>query len=477
MYWRMYSGHNCTNYAAYRMIKAGMPNERPWSGGGNASEWGLQMSRITDQRPSVGAIAWWGRYSNGSGSAGHVAYVERVVSATEIVISEDSWGGTFHWRRITKDSGRWPTGFIHFVDKTITNTTAPRIVGTPQVGTALTATTGRWKPSGEKFSYQWYADGAAITGASRQSFTPTAAQEGARLTVTVTVKRAGYNPATATTAATEPVARGEFTIEAPPTISGDPMVDEVLTAAPARFSPAPTTTLYRWLADGERIDGAAGRTLTLTPAVVGKKIQVTAAARAEGYRNRPARSERVGPVVIGAIAVTQPYAVSGRPRVGEELTVTPGRHAPSDAVPSYQWLRDGAPISGATGTSYSVSGEDLGAQISLRVTLTRRNYAPAVQSVQVPGHVTTSSATAVAALGKPGRAVVKVRVTAPGVTAATGRVTVRVGTREVRAWLTDGRVRVVVRDVVPGHRTVRVSYDGTASIDASRGSTTVRVLR
>src|SRR5687767_3844799 len=65
MYWRMYSGHNCTNYAAYRVIKAGGPAERPWSGGGNASEWGLQMRNITDQRPSVGAIAWWGRYSNG----------------------------------------------------------------------------------------------------------------------------------------------------------------------------------------------------------------------------------------------------------------------------------------------------------------------------------------------------------------------------------------------------------------------------
>ena len=36
MYWLMYSGHNCTNYAAYRMIKGGMSNERPWSGGGNA---------------------------------------------------------------------------------------------------------------------------------------------------------------------------------------------------------------------------------------------------------------------------------------------------------------------------------------------------------------------------------------------------------------------------------------------------------
>ena len=48
MYWRMYSGHNCTNYAAYRMVSSGLPNVRPWTGGGNATYWGTSMSRITD---------------------------------------------------------------------------------------------------------------------------------------------------------------------------------------------------------------------------------------------------------------------------------------------------------------------------------------------------------------------------------------------------------------------------------------------
>ncbi len=129
MYWRMYSGHNCTNYAAYRMIKAGMSNDRPWDGSGMAYNWGYAMARITNTRPSVGAVAWWDRYDGGIGSSGHVAYVERVVSADEIVISEDSWSGDFHWRTITRDSGRWPTGFIHFVDKTVQNTAAPTITG------------------------------------------------------------------------------------------------------------------------------------------------------------------------------------------------------------------------------------------------------------------------------------------------------------------------------------------------------------
>ena len=67
MYWRMYSGHNCTNYAAYRMIKAGMSNERPWDGSGMAYNWGYAMARITNTRPErrrgrvVGPLRRWHR--------------------------------------------------------------------------------------------------------------------------------------------------------------------------------------------------------------------------------------------------------------------------------------------------------------------------------------------------------------------------------------------------------------------------------
>jgi hypothetical protein len=43
-----------------------------------------------------------------------VAYVEKVVSPTEIIVSQDSWGGDFSWARITKDGKGWPNGFVHF---------------------------------------------------------------------------------------------------------------------------------------------------------------------------------------------------------------------------------------------------------------------------------------------------------------------------------------------------------------------------
>ncbi len=47
---------------------------------------------------------------------GDVAYVERVVSPSEIYVSEDNWGGDFRWRKITRSGGRWPQGFIHLKD-------------------------------------------------------------------------------------------------------------------------------------------------------------------------------------------------------------------------------------------------------------------------------------------------------------------------------------------------------------------------
>lgn len=477
MYWRMYSGHNCTNYAAYRMIQAGMSSERPWSGSGMAYNWGHAMSRITDGRPAVGAIAWWDRYEGGIGSSGHVAYVEKVVSADEIIISEDSWSGDFHWRRITRNSGRWPSGFIHFVDKAVQNTTPPTITGTAQVGEELTATRGGWVQGAKvTISWQWLADGTPIAGATKKRFVPTAAEKGKRLTVAVTARRDGFTPATVSSAPTEPVQRGTFTVLAPPTITGDPTVDEVLTATPATWSPASDNPLYRWKADGVLIEEATGPTLTLTRDLLGKKIVVATHGRGPGYKNSPVRSAPVGPVVIGRIVKSAPTTVAGRARVGAVLTATPGPVQPADAAASYQWLRDGAPIEGATAATYAVTAADLGAVLSVRVTRTRRNYADLVETARIDGRVVAKPTVDLTTRARPRRAVVKVAVGTPEIT-VTGDVTVKVGRQSVTATLTGGRARVVVKGLAPGVRKVRVRYAGDGPILAAQARTTVRVQR
>ena len=102
-----------------------MPNTRPWDGGGNATYWGSYMTNITDDTPTVGSVAWWRAGVYPAGSAGHVAYVEKVISPTEIIVSQDSWGGDFSWARITKSGSGWPSGFVHFNDVKLTNTARP----------------------------------------------------------------------------------------------------------------------------------------------------------------------------------------------------------------------------------------------------------------------------------------------------------------------------------------------------------------
>ena len=112
-YWSQYTGHNCTNYVGYRLVANGLPNRRPSTLSGNAYNWGPSFGTQTDGNPAVGAVAWWDQsYS----STGHVAYVEKVISPDEILVSEDNWGGDFRWRRVTRTGGRWPQGFIHLND-------------------------------------------------------------------------------------------------------------------------------------------------------------------------------------------------------------------------------------------------------------------------------------------------------------------------------------------------------------------------
>ena len=217
MYWRMYSGHNCTNYVAYRMIQAGMSTERPWSGSGNAYNWGLAMRNITDQRPAVGAVAWWNRNVPGAGSVGHVAYVEKVVSSTVIIVSQDSWGGDFSWKRIDKGDSGWPSGFIHFRDRNmLQNVSRPVLPAAVRVGVPIRLRIGTWKPGGNKYTYQWMADGRAIRGATTYRFTPLPRHLGTKLTAKVTATRAGQSAVSAVSNATAAVAPGTLTSTADP---------------------------------------------------------------------------------------------------------------------------------------------------------------------------------------------------------------------------------------------------------------------
>ncbi len=475
MYWRMYSGHNCTNYVAYRMVKAGMPNVRPWSGGGNATYWGREMADITDQQPRVGAVAWWRANVPGAGSAGHVAYVEKVISPTEIIISEDSWGGDFHWRKLSKGTG-WPTGFIHFVDKTIDNLTPPTVTGTPQVDMPLTASPGTWKPEAE-VRYQWMVNGAAIPGATEPTYTPVAQLRGRPLEVKVTATHKKFAPTSITVPAPTKVAPGQFESAEAPVVTGDPFVNQTLTATPGAWSPAPDESEIRWRADNITIEGATGPSLTLTKELVGKEITAVSVAWRDGYKKAIRKSEPTEPVVLGEIKVEQPFQAAGRNRVGSRMWIVPGTFTPADATVTYTWLRDGVVVPEATSASYDVTAADAGSRITAVVTISKPKYEPRVARFVLGGPVTTKPTLDVTTVGKRGSAVVVVEIAAPGVNNPGGKVTVRIGKKKVTAHPSGGRVRVRLDDLRAIRHKVWISYGGTSIVERARTSAYVRVLR
>lgn len=93
------------------------------------------------------------------------------------------------------------------------------------------------------------------------------------------------------------------------------------------------------------------------------------------------------------------------------------------------------------------------------------------------GLIRTPSTVNVKAAGKRGKAVVNILVTAVGATRPPGEVVVKIGKVKVTARVKEGRARVVVPDLEPGRRLVKVHFTGTTVVEAGRGSDTVQIKK
>ena len=161
-------------------------------------------------------------------------------------------------------------------------TTGPTatISGTVRQGQTLMADEGTPVPTQDSFTYEWFADGATIGGATAKTFVPTSAQVGKKITVTVTAIKAGLNDASDTSPETVPVI-GIFAPGPKASIDGLARVGSTLYARPGSPSPTPTSFVYRWYADGKLVGTA--RTLKLALAHHGKRIQVRIYAVKPGF--------------------------------------------------------------------------------------------------------------------------------------------------------------------------------------------------
>lgn len=85
---------------------------------------------------------------------------------------------------------------------------------------------------------------------------------------------------------------------ADPTISGDALLGETLTAAAGTSDPDTATIAFQWTRDGADIAGATGASFRVGAADIGKAIAVRATASAPGFTDTSATSQPVVPVEV-----------------------------------------------------------------------------------------------------------------------------------------------------------------------------------
>ncbi|GAA3537967.1 carboxypeptidase regulatory-like domain-containing protein [Nocardioides daeguensis] len=254
------------------------------------------------------------------------------------------------------------------------NRTAPSIAGTSQVGVALEVSTGDWEPSPADTTYRWLSDGEPIADATTSRFTPGAEHVGTTISVEMTLSRSGYESTTATAATSAPVAPGVIVNEQRPVISGPTRVGETLTTDGGSWDLDDVDLGYQWRRDGEAIADATGPSYVLVPADAQAAISVVVTAAKAGYAPTSRASVATDPITYDVVHNVTPPTVSGDATVGETLVATAGEWDQDDVAVTWQWLRDGEVVAGATGPSRTLVAADLGTRISVRATAAKATY-------------------------------------------------------------------------------------------------------
>ena len=262
------------------------------------------------------------------------------------------------------------------------------IAGDAKVGETLTATAHDADGVPANVNYGWFAGSTPLgTGAT---YTVKPADKGKTITVKAIYTDGAGHAEVVSSDPTAEVSDAAPTPQPPQppatnhepvgsvTITGDAKVGETLTASnDLKDDDGMGQITYRWFADGKEIGQGASYTLQDTDK--GKTITVKAE-----YTDGKGTAETVESAKTAEVAdngqtpppqppTPQPtnhagtVAITGDAKVGGTLTATVNDDDgfAQDKV-SYQWLRDGKPIDGATASTYQLTAADAGHKISVQ---------------------------------------------------------------------------------------------------------------
>ncbi|WP_165065991.1 cell wall-binding repeat-containing protein [Marisediminicola senii] len=228
----------------------------------------------------------------------------------------------------------------------LTAAPTPSVAGTATEGQRLTVNAGSWAPSPVTLAYQWRANGVPISGATGGSYTLTALDVGAAITVTVTGSRSGYNSAVRTSAATAAV-KTRLSVSR---ISGSDRY-AVANAISQRAFPGGADTVY--LVTGAKYPDA----LSAAPAAISQDAPLLLTAPGELVPSVRDEIRRLGPdtvVVVGGPASVSDAVMASLREIAPTVRRIdgPDRFSASRAIADYAFGDGAASAYVSTGTNF-----------------------------------------------------------------------------------------------------------------------------
>ncbi len=217
--------------------------------------------------------------------------------------------------------------------------------------------------------YQWLAAGTVIPGATGSTLRLTQAQVGKSITVKASYTDLQGTAESVTSSATTAVVNVNDAPTGSVLITGTAIQGQTLTASNTIGDIDGLGAIsYQWLSDGTLISGVTGPNYTLGQTDVGKAISVNA-SYIDGFNTTENVTSSATSLVIhqnnapnGGVSITG-IATQNAVLFANVSTLT---DLDGVGVINYQWLANGSEITGATGSSYTLSQSQVGKSITVK---------------------------------------------------------------------------------------------------------------
>jgi hypothetical protein len=279
--------------------------------------------------------------------------------------------------------------------ESLSNNSPPHVEGHGKVGEEIVCGAGSWTGNSVSFEFEWLSNGVPV--ATGNPYRVTVEDEGSSITCVVIAKTGGEPPEVA-----EEESFNSVTIEGArgsgpknvelPKVSGTVAVGQTLTCEPGTWNgTSPIGYTYEWLRDGTpMVPADTSEQYKVAKTDEGHQLACTVTAtNTAGKASATSRAVEV-PTIKPPEDVTPPE-VLGTAEVEHELTCETGKWN-NEPTFTFQWLRDGSPIAGATGQTYKITSADETHTLSCEVTATNgAGKVPKVSSSASNKHILGSA--------------------------------------------------------------------------------------